>query len=153
ACPELPVLVGAVGRLYDRAETLWIDYGDLRPFHLRAPERRRVFAGPPRSNRRIYDAPGRDDITFMVDFTVAARAARDAGLACTFWGGQRGLVQASGVRVGRGAVARIAQARVASWLLDVVGVGPERAWRQGGLTWTTEGAKGGGVEAGIARDL
>jgi hypothetical protein len=62
-------------------------------------------------------------------------------------------VQASRVRVGRGTVARIGQARVASWLLDVVGVGPERAWRQGGLTWTKQGAKGGGVEAGIARDL
>jgi SAM-dependent MidA family methyltransferase len=154
ACPELPVLVRAVGRLYDRAETLWIDYGDLRPFHLRAPERRRVFAGPPRSNRRIYEAPGRDDITFMVDFSVAARAARDAGLDCTYWGGQIGLVRASGVRVGRRrAIARIAQARAASWLLDVVGVGPERAWRQGGLTWTKPGAKGGGLETGIGRDL
>src|SRR5213076_2501311 len=26
ACPELPTLVRAVGRLYDRAEALWIDY-------------------------------------------------------------------------------------------------------------------------------
>jgi SAM-dependent MidA family methyltransferase len=153
ACPEVPVLVRAVGGLYDRAETLWIDYGDLRPFHLRAPERRRVFAGPPRPGRRIYDAPGRDDITFMVDFTVVARAAREAGLACTFWGGQRGLVQASRLHVTRRQVVRIAQARVASWLLDVVGVGPERAWRQGGLTWTKRGAKGGALESGIARDL
>ena len=157
ACPELPVLVRAVGRLYDRAETLWIDYGDLRPFHLRAPERRRVFAGPPRSGRRIYDAPGRDDITFMVDFTVAARAARDAGLDCTYWGGQIGLVRASGARIRRRReVARIAQARVASWLLDVVGVGPERAWRRGGLTWTggaKGGANGGRLLTGIARDL
>jgi hypothetical protein len=62
-------------------------------------------------------------------------------------------VQASRLHVTRRQVVRIAQARVASWLLDVVGVGPERAWRQGGLTWTKRGAKGGALESGIARDL
>jgi hypothetical protein len=153
ACPAIPELVRAVARLYDRAETLWIDYGDLRPFHLRAPEHRRVFAGPPRSGRRVYDAPGRDDVTFMVDFSVVARAARDAGLVCTYYGGQRALAAAGGVRVGPADVDLVARTRAVGWLLDVVGVGPERAWRRGGLTWTRQGTRGGALAAGIARDL
>lgn len=153
ACPAMPVLVRAVARLYDASETLWIDYGDLRPFHLRAPEHRRVFAGPPRSRRRIYDAPGRDDITFMVDFSVVAQAAREAGLAVTYYGGQGALARVGGVRVGPREVDLIARARALGWMLDVVGVGPERAWRQGGLTWTRRGARGGALEAGIARDV
>jgi len=153
ACPAMPALVRAGGRLYDHAETLWIDYGSLRPFHLRAPEHRRVFAGPPRSRRSVYDAPGRDDITFMVDFTVVARAARDAGLTCTYYGGQRRLAEAGGVRLGPADVERIAQARAAGWLLAFVGVGPERAWRRGGLTWSRHGARGGALRAGIARDV
>ena len=153
ACPAMPVLVRAVAALYERSEVIWIDYGDLRPFHLRASERRRVFAGPPRSNRSVYDAPGRDDITFMVDFAVAARASREAGHACTYYGGQGGLARAGRVRLGPDVVTRIAQARVAGWLLDVMGVGPERAWRQGGLTWSGRTARGGALEAGIARDL
>jgi hypothetical protein len=149
----MPVLVRAVARLYDASEMLWIDYGDLRPFHLRTPERRRVFAGPPRSNRRIYDAPGRDDITFMVDFSVVAQAAREAGLTVTYYGGQGALARAGGVRLGAREVDLIARARALGWMLDVVGVGPERAWRQGGLTWTRRGARGGALEAGIARDI
>jgi SAM-dependent MidA family methyltransferase len=153
ACPAMPVLVRAVARLYDRSETLWIDYGELRAFHLRAPEHRRVFAGPPRSRRSVYDAPGRDDVTFMVDFTVVAQAARDAGLACTYWGGQHALAAAGAVRLGRADVDLVARTRAAGWLLDMVGVGPERAWRQGGLTWSRRGARGGGLESGIARDL
>ena len=153
ACPTVPMLVRAVGRLYETTETLWIDYGDLRPFHLRAPEHRRVFAGPPRSKRGVYDAPGRDDITFMVDFTVVAQAARDAGLAVTYYGGQAGLAHASGVEIGADDVDRIAEARAVGWLLDVVGLGPERAWRQGGLTWSRRGARGGALRAGIARDV
>ena len=153
ACPAMPVLVRTVAGLYERAEVLWIDYGDLRPFHLRAPEHRRVFAGPPRSNRSVYDAPGRDDITFMVDFSVVARAAHEAGLICTYYGGQGELAVAGRVRLGPKDVERIAQARVAGWLLDVMGVGPERAWRQGGLTWSRRTARGGALEAGIRRDL
>ncbi len=153
ACPDVPVLVRAVARLYDTAEMVWIDYGDLRPFHLRAPEHRRVFAGPPRSKRRVYDAPGRDDITFMVDFTVVADAARNAGLAVTYYGGQSGLAHASGVEIGAAAVDLIAEARAVGWLLDVFGLGPERAWRQGGLTWSRHGARGGALRAGIARDV
>jgi hypothetical protein len=38
-------------------------------------------------------------------------------------------------------------------MLDVMGVGPERAWRQGGITWTAHGARGGALRAGIARDV
>jgi SAM-dependent MidA family methyltransferase len=153
ACPEIPRLVRATARLYDVAEIVWIDYGAHRPFHLRAPERRRVFAGPPHSNRSVYDAPGRDDITFMVDFTVVATAARDAGLAITHDGGQGALATVGGVRLGADEIELVARTRALGWMLDVMGVGPERAWRQGGLTWSRRDARGGALRAGIARDV
>jgi SAM-dependent MidA family methyltransferase len=153
ACPEMPALVRAAGRLYDAAEVLWIDYGDLRPFHLRAAATRRLFAGPPRSKRGVYDAPGHDDVTFMVDFTVVARAARTAGLDVTYWGGQGALARAGRVRLDAAAVELVARTRALGWMLDVMGVGPERAWRQGGLTWSGNGARGGALRAGIARDV
>jgi SAM-dependent MidA family methyltransferase len=153
ACPDVPRLVRAAGHLYDAAEVVWIDYGDLRPFHLRTPAERRVFAGPPRSGRSLYDAPGHDDVTFMVDFSVVAEAARAAGLRVTYYGGQDGLARAGGVRLDAAAVDLVAQARALGWMLDVVGVGPERAWRQGGLTFTRHGARGGALRAGIARDV
>jgi SAM-dependent MidA family methyltransferase len=153
ACPVMPALVRNVARLYDASEMLWIDYGDLRPFHVRAPERRRIFAGPPRSGRSVYDAPGRDDVTFMIDFSVVEAAARDAGLAITHYGGQGALARAGGVRVDRNAVALVERARALGWMLDVMGLGPERAWRRGGLTWTREHARGGTLRAGIRRDV
>jgi SAM-dependent MidA family methyltransferase len=153
ACPEVPTLVRATASLYDVAEIVWIDYGAHRPFHLRAPEGRRVFAGPPRSNRSVYDAPGRDDVTFMVDFTVVARAARDAGLDVTYDGGQGALARAGGVRLGAREIELVARTRAVAWMLDVMGLGPERAWRQGGLTWSRAGARGGALRAGIVRDV
>jgi SAM-dependent MidA family methyltransferase len=153
ACPDMATLVRNAGRLYRRGETLWIDYGALRPFHLHTPERRRVFAGPPRSGRRVTDTPGRDDVTFMVDFSVVASAARAAGLAVTHYGGQGALARAAGVRLGPREIACIVQARAVGWLLDVAGRGPERAWRQGGLTWTRAGARGGALADGVARDV
>jgi SAM-dependent MidA family methyltransferase len=153
AAPRIVPLVRSVARLYDTAEMLWIDYGDLRPFHLRTPESRRLFAGPPRSGHSVYQAPGRDDVTFMVDFSVVAAAARDAGLAITYYGGQGALARASAVRLGAAARARIAQSRLVGWMCDVMGLGPERAWRQGGLTFAGAQARGGRVVAGIARDV
>ncbi len=153
ACPAMPTLVRATARLYDVAEVLWIDYGAHRPFHLRAPEHRRVFAGPPRSKRTVYDAPGRDDVTFMVDFTVVERAARDAGLTVSHDGGQGALARAGGVRIGAREIDLVARTRAVGWMLDVMGLGPERAWRQGGLTWSSETARGGALRAGIVRDV
>jgi SAM-dependent MidA family methyltransferase len=153
ACPAMPPLVQNVARLYETSEMLWIDYGDLRPFHLRAPERRRLFAGPPRSARSVYDAPGRDDVTFMVDFSVVEAAAREAGLALTHYGGQGALAAAGGVRLDGDAVALVERTRALGWMLDVMGLGPERAWRQGGLTFTRQVARGGALRAGIRRDV
>jgi SAM-dependent MidA family methyltransferase len=153
ACPAIPTLVRATAALYDTAEILWIDYGAHRPFHLRAPEHRRVFAGPPRSKRSVYDAPGHDDVTFMVDFSVVAAAAREIGLAITHDGGQGALATAGGVGIGAREIALVARTRAVGWMLDVMGLGPERAWRQGGLTWTRRGARGGALTAGIERDV
>jgi hypothetical protein len=145
-------LVRNVSRLYRAAEMLWLDYGHRRPFHRRTPAARRVFAGPPRSGRSVYDAPGADDITFMVDFSVVAEAARDAGLTVAFYGGQGKLAAHGGVRLDRRAVDEIVRYRTLGWMLNLIGVGPERAWRQGGLTFG-RGGRGGRLGAGVKRDV
>jgi len=135
ACPAMARLVRNAARLYAQAEALWIDYGSMRQFHLRTPESRRVFAGPPRSGASVYRAPGLEDITFMVDFSVVAAAARDAGLAVEFYGNQGELARRSGVRLDGRAVELMIRSRTLDWMLAVVGVGPERDWRHTGLTW------------------
>ena len=73
ACPGIEPMVQHTARLYRHPVVLWIDYGDGREFHLNAPVSQRAFAGPPRSGASVYDAPGADDITFMVDFSVVGR--------------------------------------------------------------------------------
>ncbi|HEV7730680.1 MAG TPA: SAM-dependent methyltransferase [Candidatus Binatia bacterium] len=153
AAPELPRLIGNVGRLYRRSEMLWIDYGDTRAFHLRAPERRKVFAGPPRSGHGIYDRPGEDDITFMVDFTLAMDAARAAGLRVVDYGPQSNLLRGTGLRVDETAIDRILQYRAVEWMLALVGPDPEATWRKGSLTWDKRRARGGSMRASVARDL
>jgi hypothetical protein len=112
-----------------------------------------VFAGPPRSQRSVYDAPGRDDITFLVDFSVVEQTAHELGLAVTHWGGQEALARAGSVRLGPAEVEVIAQTRALGWMLDVMGVGPERAWRQGSLTFGRARGRGGALRTGIARDV
>jgi SAM-dependent MidA family methyltransferase len=153
AAPEMPALIANVGRLYRRSEMLWIDYGDTRAFHLRTPERRRVFAGPPRSRHGIYDHPGEDDITFMVDFTVAIDAARSAGLTVHDYGPQARMLRGTGVRLGSATVDRILQYRTVGWMLTLMQAAPEAAWRQGSLTWSRGQARGGRMRASVARDL
>lgn len=153
ACPEMPRLIANVGRLYRRAETLWIDYGDTRAFHLRAPETRKVFAGPPRSKHAVYDDPGRDDITFMVDFTVAMQAAHAAGLEVTDYGPQAHILQGTGLRLDAGAVDEILRYRAVGWMLTMMAPAPEREWRQGSLTWGGGKARGGRLRSGVARDV
>jgi SAM-dependent MidA family methyltransferase len=143
ACPAIPRLVRHAARLYRTSECLWIDYGDTAAFHLSAPERQRVFAGPPRSGASIYRDPGHDDITFFVDFTVAAAAARQAGLRVKFLGPQGELARRTGVVLDRDARAIILRYRTLGWMLAVAGVGPERTWRHTGLTWSARDAKGG----------
>ena len=135
ACPEIEPLIHNTARLYATSEMLWIDYGDTRDFHLRTRPERRVFAGPPFSGASVYRAPGGDDITFLVDFSVVADAARRAGLGVKFFGGQGELARRSGVRLDRAARRLILEYRMLGWMLSVVGVGPERAWRHTGLTW------------------
>lgn len=153
AAPEMPRLIQNVGRLYRRSEMLWIDYGDTRAFHLRAPENRKVFAGPPRSRHKIYDHPGEDDITFMVDFTVAMDAAREAGLQVVDYGPQARLLRGTGLRLPAATVERILQYRAVGWLLTMVGPAPEQTWRRGSLTWSGTRARGGRMRASVRRDL
>jgi SAM-dependent MidA family methyltransferase len=143
ACPAIPRLVQHAARLYRTVEFLWIDYGDTAAFHLTAPERQRVFAGPPRSGASIYRDPGRDDVTFLVDFTVLAAAAEEAGLRVKFFGPQGELARRTGVMLDRAARAAIMRYRTLGWMLAVAGVGPERAWRHTGLTWSARDGKGG----------
>ena len=151
ACPEIGSLVQNSSELYQDAEAIWIDYGDLRDFHLHYSERQKVFAGPPRSGASIFRDPGRDDITFMVDFSVVETLARDAGMCVAYFGGQRELARRSGVRLDRAARRTILEQRMLSWILSVVGVGPERQWRRGGLTWDRDGGKGGRLRDDVRR--
>jgi SAM-dependent MidA family methyltransferase len=150
--PRVATLLANTARCYRQADALWIDYGDQRRFHLRAPETRKAFAGPPRSGRSVYDAPGTDDITFMVDFTLAADAARAAGWRVACYGPQAELARLSGVRVDERVLDEIVRQRALGWLLALAGVGPERGWRRGAM-----GFGGGGdaepVRRYVARSL
>jgi len=151
ACPAMETLVRNTARLYAASDMLWIDYGENRGAHLTAPENRRVFAGPPRSGASVYRAPGLDDITFLVDFSIVRTAAERAGLAVDYYGGQGELARRSGVRLDRNARAEILRYRTLGWMLSVIGIGPERAWRGAGLTWGK--AKGGRLRDDIARGV
>ena len=151
--PRVAALIANTARCYERADALWIDYGDQRRFHLRAPESRKAFAGPPRSGRAVYDAPGADDITFMVDFTLAADAAREVGWRVACYGPQAELSRLSGVHLDEGALEAIVQQRALVWMLAIAGVGPERAWRSGAVGFG--GGDGGSepVRRYVARSL
>jgi hypothetical protein len=94
-----------------------------------------VCAGPPRSGASIYRDPGRDDITFMVDFSVAARAAENAGFRVKRYGEQADLAALSGIKLDDGAVETILQQRALNWLLALSGASPESEWRRGSITW------------------
>ncbi|MBX3025394.1 SAM-dependent methyltransferase [bacterium] len=152
--PRLASLLANTARCYTRADAIWIDYGELRRFHLRAPEWRKAFAGPPRSGRSIYDAPGADDITFMVDFTLAADAARDAGWQVVAYGPQAELARLSGIAVDDGLLEEIVRQRALVWMLALAGVGAEATWRSGAIghaRGTTAGAEP--VRRYVARSL
>jgi SAM-dependent MidA family methyltransferase len=136
ACPRVEPLMRHTARLYERADALWIDYGETREFHLRAPESRRLFAGPPRSGARVYDDPGHNDITFMVDFSVARAAARAAGWTVVYYGPQGELARRTRVALDREAVELIVRHRALGWMLALAGVGPERAWQRSGVSWS-----------------
>ena len=142
ACPGLESMFRHAGRLYDHCEALWIDYGEARTSARGAAALRRVFAGPPRSGSSVYDAPGRDDITFMIDFSVARQAARAAGWSVVFYGPQAELARRARVRLDRDALDLIVRHRALNWLLALAGVGPERGWQRHGVTWSRAAAPG-----------
>jgi hypothetical protein len=149
----METLVQNTARLYSDWQALWIDYGEERDFHLRSAEARRVFAGPPRSRASVYDAPGADDITFLVDFSVVRSAAARAGGRVRFYGGQGELARRSGVRLDGDAVKVMLRHRVLAWMLALSGVGPEQGWRRGGLTWQARGDGGGRVVDDLRRGI
>lgn len=152
ACPEIESLMENTGKLYDRAEALWIDYGALRTFHLSEPESEKVFAGPPRSQRSPYDTPGWDDITFLVDFTTLNEAARVAGWTVESLGPQADLARRSGVRLDAAAVDRVVEQRGLRWLMALTGVDPEETWRRATVTWSRR-PKRESVRADVERAL
>src|SRR6185503_17533239 len=143
ATPQMDPFLANVRRLYRNADALFIDYGETRDYHLTAPETKRLVAGPPRSGRGVLDAPGRDDVTVMVDFSVAMAAARRAGWRVVRYGPQGDLARLAGVRLDAKTRALIVRSRALGWLLAFAGIGPERAWRGGGLTFDARHAKGG----------
>lgn len=151
--PRVATLLAHTARCYARADALWIDYGETRRFHLRAPESRKAFAGPPRSGRGVYDAPGADDITFMVDFTLATDAARDAGWQVAGYGPQAELARLSGVRLDARALDAIVQQRALVWMLALAGVGPERDWRRGAVGFGGDRHRTESVRRYVARSL
>lgn len=134
--PRIAALLHHAACLYEHADALWIDYGEAREFHRRAPESRRVFAGPPRSGAHVFDAPGRDDITFMVDFSLVMAAARDAGWRVVYYGPQAELARRAQVALDRDAVERIVRHRALGWMLALAGVGPEQSWQRSAVSWS-----------------
>jgi SAM-dependent MidA family methyltransferase len=152
ACPQIEPFLAHAARLYERAEAILIDYGDTRDFHLRAPERRRLVAGPPRSGASVYRDPGRDDVTVMVDFSVVRTAARRAGWRVVAYGPQRLLRRGTGVRLDRRAADLIARSRALGWLLGALGADPESDWRAGALTWS-RGGRRESLAASARRDV
>ena len=141
-CPRYDTLQRNVARLYDHADALWVDYGELREYHRRAPESRRLFAGPPRSGRSIYDDPGGDDITFLVDFTSVTSTARSAGWSIAYYGPQAELARRSRMRLDHDAVELVIRHRALRWMLALAGVGPEQSWQRRAVTWSAAPAKG-----------
>jgi hypothetical protein len=153
ACPQTEPFLRNAARLYARSEAVLIDYGDTRAFHLRAPEGRRLVAGPPRSGHDVYAAPGRDDITVMVDFTLVRGAAARAGWRVVAYGPQALLARGTGVRFDRAARQLIVRARALGWLLGTLGVAPEGAWRTGALGWSAAGPRRESLERVVERDV
>lgn len=134
-CPRFEPLVRNAGRLYSRGQVLWIDYGEGGSRRRSTPPSGRVFAGRPGSGHSVYDAPGLDDISFLVDFTSVAEAGRRAGLAIDYCGPQGELAKRSGIVFDRGALDLMVQTRALHWLLAVIGIAPERRSRRGGVSW------------------
>ena len=135
ACPEVGTLVARAAALYRRSETLWIDYGELRECHMHSTEQHRIFAGTPRSGASVYDNPGSDDITFLVDFSVVEAEAKRAGRRVLSYRKQRDLARRTGMVFDRAARKEILQHRMLGWLLTINGVGSEADWRCSSLTW------------------
>jgi len=153
ACPEVGTLVRRAAALYRRSQTLWIDYGELRDYHMRTPEKNRVFAGCPRSGAGVFDNPGWDDITFLVDFSVVAAEAQHVGRRVVSYGPQHELATRTGVVFDRAAHKEILQHRMVGWLLSISGVGSEGNWRRSSLTWSPEHGKGGTLRNDVRRAI
>jgi SAM-dependent MidA family methyltransferase len=153
ACPQIGRFLRNVARLYDRAEAIFVDYGDTRAFHLRTREQRRLIAGTPRSGASVYRDPGRDDVTVMVDFSVVRAEAARAGWKTVEYGPQALLARGTGVRFDAAAVRTIAETRALGWLLSALGIDREDRWRRTALTWSARHATGGSLAMSARRDV
>lgn len=152
-CPEMEPLFSSTSRLFRNADALWIDYGASAETLRRLPESRRVVAGPPRSGRSVFDSPGADDITFLVDFTAARKAAEAAGWQVMFEGPQGELARLGEVDLDTRDQERILSHRVMQWMLAVVGVSPEAHWRASGLSWNRRAARGGRLQRDVVASV
>jgi SAM-dependent MidA family methyltransferase len=142
ACPAIEPLMDNAARLYDHAEALWIDYGEPHAFHRRAPITRRIFAGPPRSGLDVFDTPGANDITFMVDFSVVRQAAERSGWRVVHEGPQGTLARRAGIELDDDAVDMIIRHRALRWMLALAGIGPEERWHQRAVAWSRAAVPG-----------
>ncbi len=136
ACPEMETLLENLAALYRCADILLVDYGGDRSYHRRAAVGQRLRAGRPEEGASAYRAPGLDDVTFLVDFSVAMNAARACGLQIAFYGGQGQLASMAAVRLDDRAVDLMIQQRALGWLLAAAGVGPEQEQRRSAISWT-----------------
>ncbi len=153
ACPDIEVLLRNTAALYDHAEALWIDYGEQRAFHLGTPPELRALAGAPESGRSPYDAPGREDITFIVDFTTVGAAAEAAGWEVVSYGPQADLAARSGVRLDAAACERIVARRGLRFLLGVCGIDRAEPWRRGAVSWRAKPPRAATVRADAKRTI
>jgi SAM-dependent MidA family methyltransferase len=137
ACPAIETFVRNLAALYSNSEICLIDYGGDAAYHRHTPAEGRISAGRPEEHTAtLYRAPGRDDITFLVDFSVVSRAGQAAGLRLSYFGPQGRLAALGGVRLDGSARAKIVEHRTLRWLLAMSGVGPESRQKATALSWT-----------------
>jgi SAM-dependent MidA family methyltransferase len=145
ACPALVPFLDNVAALYQGAEIWLVDYGGT-DLHRRGLERGKVWTGLPRRDRspdpkRMFAAPGTEDVTFLVDFQAVARVAEAAGLDVELFGPQGTLAERAGVALGEELCDEIVRHRVLTWCLSLVGAPEVPGNRAGAIGFGSHGAR------------